>query len=405
MSIVSTEGARQRGWLGIRGTVLYPLAFFFLFMGGGAFQQFYITGVAHLTSIDSVKASMLLATVYFAFTASRLLVGSIAYALGEYAVLVLSGLTYAVFPLSLLLFRQFGSLLACAALLGVGASFIHTVTPSLMLDAGDRHNRRGRSVGSLYFWLSVGFAIGVAVYAALQPSQDSPDLAQGYRRMAALAAVITVAGVACLLAAPHRIPKRDFPTVTRFIEVMRTRGAWLLATIICGSAVSYGLMLSIFFDAISGSVATKAVGLAGFYVARIVLTYVSGRLSDHMRRSTLLSIAFFIASSGLFLAAFVRQPWAWAVASIALGIQAGTTVVVPAAIVGDWASRGRRHIALSSIFVWSTLGMGLTISLGPPLRRAFGDSPWTWIIFAAILGGLGFLSTMLERPADKEVVS
>ena len=399
------EGAQQRGWLGIPGTLLYPLAFFFLFMGGGAFQQFYITGVAYVTSIDPVKASMLLATVYFTYTASRLLVGSIAYALGEYAVLVLSGLTYVAFPLSLLLFRGFWGLMGCAALMGVGASFIHTVTPSLMLDAGDRLNRRGRSVGSLYFWLSVGFAIGVAIYAALQPAQGSADAARGYRRMAALAAVITMGGVACLAAAPHRIPKRDFPTVGRFIEVMRTKGAWLLALIICGSALSYGLMLSVFFEAISRNDVLKAAGLAGFYVARIVLTYVSGRLSDHMRRSTLLSVAFFIASSGLVVVAFFRESWAWTIASIALGIQAGTTIVVPAAIVGDWTSRGQRHIALSSIFVWSTFGMALTLSLGPQLRRAFGDSSWTWIIFAAILGGLGVLSMMLERPACKETLS
>ena len=391
------EGARRRGLFGIPGTVIYPIAFFFLFMGGGAFQQFYMAGVARTTGITLAQASLLLATVYFAFAASRLLVGRLAYRLGEYGCLILGALTYVGFPAALLVTDHFAGLAISCALMGAGAATIHTVTPSLMLDAGDKGNRRGRSVGSLYSWLCVGFALGVAVYAILEPGGDVRDARQGYRVMAAVSALVTLVGVAAIAAGPRNIPKRDFPTFARFVEIMKIRGAWLLAVILIGSSISFALMLSVFFTEISENVTLKVAGLAGFHVLRMLSSYASGRLSDRVRRSRIMTACFFAAGVAILVAGWVDAGWMWVVASVVLGAQAGTAVVSPQAIVGDWAGRGKRHIALGGIFLWGNLGVGLTIFGSTWLHQALGSSSWTWTLFGLILVTLALLSMMLER--------
>lgn len=394
------EGAQRRGLWGVPGTVIYPIVFFFLFAGGGAFQQFYIRAVTHSGRITPERAGLLLASVYFAYAFSRFLVGHLAYSLGEYAVLVLAAVTYVTFPASVLFANNFWALLAFSVLLGVGAPFIHTVTPSLMLDAGDRRNRRGRSVGTLYFWLSIGFMLGAFGYAALEGADALGDVQRRYRIIGVLSAAVATIGVAGAAAGPRNIPRREFPTVAGFIDVMRTRGAWLLAAIVFGSSVSFALMLSVFFDRFSSSTGFKVGGLAAFYGTRTAVTYLSGTLSDrsHIRRAWVLAASFLLAGTGLLLAAFAEQPWAWLTAAVMLGAQAGTAVVVPQALVGDWAPPGKRHIAFTSIFFWSSIGVALTIMTGTWMRRTFGDSRWNWVVFGVLLILLGLVSLMLERP-------
>lgn len=394
------EGAHRRGLWGVPGTVIYPVVFFFVFAGGGAFQQFYIRAVTHSTDISIEHAGTLLATLYFSYAISRFLVGRLTYAVGEYAVFVVATITYALFPASLLVTKNYWVLLSFCVLMGAGAPFIHTVAPSLMLDAGDVRNRRGRSVGTLYFWLGVGFTLGVLAYAVIEGAQGAGALRQRYRIIAALAAGLTVAGILAATAGPRNMPRRDFPTVASFVDVMRIKGAPTLSFILFGSAISFGLMLSVFYDKISTSATMSVAGMIAFYGMRTSMTYLSGRLSDHVgvRRSTIMGASYFIAGAGLLAAALLDQSWAWLVAAAALGIQAGTCIVIPQAIVGDWATSGKRHIAFTSIFVWSTLGMALTIFSATWLRKAFGDSVWNWIVFALLLIVLGVSSLTIERP-------
>jgi len=391
------KGAERRGAFGVPGTVIYPIAFFFLFAGGGSFQQFYIKSVTHLAGASPWEGAILLGMVYAVYAGVRLLVGQAAYALGEYGILIIAGVTYASFPGALLITNRLPGLAVSCALLGMGGAVIHTVTPSLMLDAGDSENRRGRSVGTLYFWLNVGYLLGVVAYAAMQPAEGSERFEQGYRLMAGLAAAAALVGVACLAGGPRRIPRRDFPTVRRFVEVMRMKGAWQLATVMFGSSSSFGLMLGVLFEVISASQGLKWAGLAGFYVARTVMTYASGRFSDHVRRASLLSAAFFLAGIATVLAGIVGEGWTWVVAATALGIQAGTSLVIPQAIVGDWAGRGRRHIALGAIFVWGNVGIAATIVGGAAIGGAVKDFGWTWTIFGLFFVGLGILSQFIDR--------
>ena len=391
------EGAERRGVLGIPGTVIYPIAFFFLFAGGGSFQQFYIKSVTHLAGASPWEGAILLGMVYVVYAGVRLLVGQAAYALGEYGILIIAGVTYASFPGALLITNHLPGLAVSCALLGMGGAVIHTVTPSLMLDAGDRKNRRGRSIGTLYFWLNVGYLLGVVVYAAMQPEEGAAEFEQKYRMMAGVATVAALIGVACLAGGPRRIPKRDFPTARRFVEVMRMKGAWQLAVVIFGSATSFGLMLGVLFDVIAVSGGLKWAGLAGFYGARTVITYVSGRYSDHVRRASLLSAAFFLAGVATVLAGIVGEGWMWIVAATMLGIQAGTSLVIPQAIVGDWAGRGRRHIALGAIFVWGNVGVAAAIIGGAAIAQALKDFGWTWAIFGLFFVALGALSRFVDQ--------
>jgi len=396
---VALEGAQRRGLWGVPGTVIYPVVFFFLFAGGGAFQQFYIRGVTSCGRITPERAGLLLSSVYFAYAFSRFLVGRLAYSMGEYAVFILAAVTYVTFPASIFFANSFWALLGFSVLLGVGAPFIHTVAPSLMLDAGDRGNRRGRSVGALYFWLSAGFMLGAFGYAAIEGAEALGDAQRRYRIIGVLGAAVAAIGVLAAAAGPRNIPKRDFPTVAGFIDIMRIKGAWLLAAILFGSSISFGLMLSVFFDEVSSSLGFTIGGLAAFYGTRTVMTYLSGALSDrlHIRRARVLAASYFLAGSGLLLAALADRPWAWLAAAVALGAQAGTSVVVPQAIVGDWAPREKRHIAFTSIFFWGTIGIALTIASGTWLREAFGDSGWNWVVFGVLLIALGLLSLRLER--------
>ncbi|MFH0965792.1 MAG: MFS transporter [Planctomycetota bacterium] len=377
----------------LSGTLLYPLAFFFVFAGAGAFQQFYRPCVIRGTGASETQASLLLALVYFALAPSRLLVGGLARRIGEYGACVLGAAMYVFFPAALLLTDRFAWLAASCVAMGFGGAILHTATPSLMLDAGDARRRRGASVGTLYFWLGVGFSLGVALLAVLR----SLDM---YRGMAVSAVALTVLGVLAFAAGPRAIPRRVAARFAEFVREMRARRAWLLAAILFGSSVGYGLMLGAFFDRIGENRTLQYVGLASFYVLRTAATYVGGRTSDRFGRARVLRWSFLFAGAALLVAGVVDSPWAWAACAVALGLQSGVAVVVPQAIVGDWAGPMRRHIAIGGIFLWRDLGMGITIFAGVALRELAGGGAWVWAAFGLFFILLGWVSSYLKSAPE-----
>ena len=72
-------------------------AFFFLFMGAGAQQQFLLPYLREATSWGTMRYSSVLAAVYFSFMLWRLGIGYSIRALGEYRSIVLGSLTYTAF--------------------------------------------------------------------------------------------------------------------------------------------------------------------------------------------------------------------------------------------------------------------------------------------------------------------
>ncbi len=354
-------------------------AFFLVFAGGGAFQQFvgpYLLATYHL-GIDASSAA--LATVYLvAFVCLTVTTYSLT-ALGEYLALVLGTVAYGLFGLVSLLTGNVAALIVAAAVWGWGASVLWTAGAAMTLDAaGSGHY--GRASGLLYSSVFVGQALGVFLLGTLV-RLTSP------RIMVICVVGVTLLGTLMALSLPRRRSRvRTRPRLLNPLAVLATPTTRLAALILLLSSSGFGLLLGVFGNIVGTTYGVAAVGwiTACFYVARIPAGSGGGRLIDRLGRRPVLCTAFLASATALLLAVFVHHPAVFALCATMLGVQAAVVPVGLTSWVGDRAAAEDRPSTYAAIQLWSNVGTGLAILGGSRLLSVLGGWQGSFVCFAAI---------------------
>lgn len=376
---------------GRRVVWMLPALFFLLFAGGGAFQGFMKTALPEEWAVElrALRATWLLATLYFSFMVWRILVPASQRFLGDKASLVLAAVTYSLVPCALLVTTNFGVLLVLAAAWGFGAASLWQTAPVWLYDVTPSH-RRGLWAGIIYLATYAGLIAGATMLGAAS---------QVTGRSCLLAVAIVPTGIGLFLA--FALPGRRSPSrplsLTGLRETLGSRRVMLVGVLLFSAAMAYGLLLGAFRDEIEGSFGTRALGniLAIYFAVRLVVAAVGGAASDFFGRRLVTALTFF-ATGGVLLAALGhRGGLSMAFAAGCLGLVSGVIPISATALAGDWFEPSMRSQALGAAFVWRDAGMVTSLLGGQYLARWAGGFHTVMGVFGGVFVLCGALSLFL----------
>lgn len=362
LRISSREGcksmAENQKSLGSKDLWTISSAFFFIFMGVGAFQQFLIPVFSVKLGRSAMECSWILATLYLSFLFWRVVCGWTLKWLGDYLSLVLSSLTYLGFAICALFVNNYSFLIIAAIVWGWGAASIWIAASTQVLDTSTR-TKYGSASGIFYTATQLGQAIGVFLLGWIAGKQ-------GNKPMLIWAIIITAVGNMIIFGVPKRRTRRESPTISRIFGVLKSRKSKIIAFMQFVSSFGFGIVMSSFGDLIKTLYGVALIGIItqGFYVTRMVCGYFAGWLSDRVGRDTVLILGFLFSAIGLGLAIFVRTPWALFISAATFGLQVGTVPIVVMAMIGDSTTPERRHLVFGAIYLWRDLGVAVSILTG-----------------------------------------
>lgn len=388
-------------------THLYILSamFFFIFMGAGAQQAYLVPYLRDVTQWSGVMCGGVLATVYISMLIFRLANVYLFPHWSDRRFTIVGSLSYLFFTLAMFAtayLHSYAIILVSAFLWGAGAAMMWTGTAMQTLSISDRaENRHGTGMGILYSSTHAGWLVGAILLGNIYHAVDT-DAAQ---ILYAVAAGITLIGNVLSLFIPATGQAlRETPA---FMELMRmvTRGRALISGILqFTSALGYGLFLGVFSVYMKEQFGTEWIWLAvALYPAtRMVMSFASGYLTDHIGHSPVLSGGFLIGAAGLIITVMWRSPFAASVTGFTLGLLGSTVPVVAAAIVGDASDTARRPLSYGIVFGWRDLGVAVA-AVGSNIIGIQFEMHTVFVVFAYVFAACALLSVYLSRFADQDL--
>ncbi|MBM4045709.1 MAG: MFS transporter [Planctomycetes bacterium] len=341
-----------------RSLVVLTSAFFFIFLGAGATQQFIVPYLSERNGWTPPQCSWVLGCVYLSAIVWRLLCAYTVNLLGARLSIILGQLAYTGFVVAMALQGGYPALIFAALVWGWGAAAIWTTGPAQILETSARV-RYGSAAGIFFTGVHLGQGLGVLLLGWLLGHCGGPTMLWTAVAISLIANVIT-------LWTPNVEVHRDPPGLLDVVRVFSTPKGAMLSFVLFTSSFGFGIVLSTLSSVVAES---KGLGVIahvtiGFYAARLVVSWISGFLADRIGRIAVMVSGFTLAAVGLALAAASRSPYVLAATALVLGVQAGSNNVAIMALVGDSIEPGRRHLAFGALYAWSNLGIGLTIILG-----------------------------------------
>ena len=363
--------------------IVLSLAFFFIFLGPAAVQQFLIPYMSDSTGYDHKACSWILAAVYLSAVVWRLLVGYTVHWLGGRGALVFGLCTYTAFAACVYLWPVYWVVLLAAVVWGWGAAAIWVAGPTRILES-QSPLKRGRASGIFYSAVFVGQAAGVLMLGQLSDRRSIFGVAM-------LIGLLGNGAILFLRSKQANVPK---PHVWDALSIMRTLRGAVLCALLFTSSMGFGIVLSPLTSTVT---ATKGFGMIsalsiGFYIGRLAVSWFAGWLTDRLGRVPVLSCGFFIGAAGLAIAAASTKAVPIAAAAFSLGLQAGILHIPIMAMVGDWIEPERRHIAFGALYAWGNFGRAFAIVFGQTMRTTLGGDRVAFSVFAAMMALCGVLS-------------
>lgn len=362
----------------VRTLGLLSGAFFLVFLGMGAFQQYVSPYLLQTHHLGASTSNAVLATVYLvAFVGLTFSTYSIGL-FGEYTALVLGTLCYGLFGVVALITGNVVVLVLAAALWGWGSSVLWPAGTALALDLAGA-GTYGRFSGMLYSGVYTGQALGVLLLGLLEASW-------GPRSMVVCAVVLTLLGTGAALCLPRQRHRRSVPRLLNPLGVLAAPETRTASLILMLSSSGFGLLLGVFGQIVAAIYGLAAVGwLTGaFYVARIPAGSGGGWLIDRLSRRPVLCGVFLTSAIALLLAALLHHPVLFALCAAALGVQAAVVPVGLMTWVGDRAAAADRPSTFAAVQLWANMGTGLAILGGHSLLALLGGWQGSFVFFAAL---------------------
>ncbi len=387
----------SRKKIGLSDLWIISAAFFFIFMGTGAFQQYLIPVLSEKLGRSALACSWILATLYLSFLFWRILCGYTLKWLGDYWSLVLSSTTYTFFAVCALFSNSYSFLIIAAIIWGWGAASMWISASTQILDSSAK-TKYGTSSGIFYTSSLLGQAIGVFLLGWLAGRY-------GNNGMLIRVIFITLAGNCILLGVPNRHIQRESSTVFKVFGVLKSHKSKILAFIQFTASFGFGIVMSSFGDLIKGLYGVALIGIItqGFYMTRLVSSSFSGWLSDRFGRYNILIFGFLLSALGVALAIFVRTPWMLFISAATFGLQTGIVLVVVMAVIGDSAASQRRHLVFGAIYMWRDLGVAISILSGMYLNAYTKNYSAGFGVFAILFLICAVLVFNMRKYQDEEL--
>lgn len=368
-------------------------AFFFIFMGG-SFQQFLIPYLQKTTSWGAMKCSTILMVVYSTFLFWRILVNYSIRVLGDYFSIFLGSLTYSGFVLLLFMTKRYPLLLSAASVWGWGAAALWIVGNTLVLDA-ERRSRYGMASGVFYFATHAGFAVGVMMLGRI-----GELFGEDWAILSAFFAMLV--GNAVILLVPKKRVERE-SNIKTILSMMTSAKVKIVGFFLFASSLGFGLMLGAFTGVAKERGFAYLANAAVFApLARAILSFLGGVVSDKLGRGKTLFLTFAISFLGLGLASIRSNIVTLGFSALGMGLQGGLIPVVASAIIGDYYMAERRPLAFSATFVWRDLGVVVSLFLGQYLSSLFGGVSVSFLAFAIIFLVCALLSLILIKHEGRQ---
>lgn len=376
--------------------VILSSAFFFMFLGS-AHQQYLKPYFSEVLGWGTIKGSVIISTVYISFMIWRLFVCYSIKFLGDFRSIILGAATYPLFVVALLITDSFIGLLLIAIIWGWGAASFWITSSVQILDASDK-SRYGASSGLFYMMTHIGFAIGVFIYGRILEYYGTIQLEHAHNVRLIVTLIAMIIGSLIIFKLPKLKVKRE-ANLRQIFSFMKMPQFTIASFLQFSSALGFGILLGLFSDYIKDEYGSAYLSItAVFYpLARAILSFGGGALSDRLGRGMALFISFLIGSMGLLIAGLWTSLFTAAVAAFSLGFQGGLVPPVSMALIGDDTVPQRRHLAFGAVFFWRDLGVALALLLGPSLTLLLKSFESTFFIFSLIFFVCAIASVVLIR--------
>jgi len=200
---------------------------------------------------------------------------------------------------------------------------------------------------------------------------------------------------------------RDFPiSVSSVSEVFRTSTFWLLSGcfFVCGVTANGLIGTHLIPHAIERGIpqvtAAAAVGIMGG--ASFAGTIFAGWLVDRVDARKVLSAAYALRGSSLFVLPYVSEPWGLFVFAVMYGLDWFATGPATMAILAHSFGQQRLGTLFGLVFVFHQLGGALAAVGGGWARMQFGDYQYAFLtgaIMGLMAAGLALTIRMTGRRA------
>jgi len=385
--------------------LLLSAAFFFIFLGAGAQQAFLLPYLGGFTSWTDLQRALVIATVYFSMTIFRL--GNVYLLRGwpQWLCTLAGSLMYALFTAAMVLIyfvRSYPLALLAAFVWGWGGAAMWMGTTMQILALTDRARRHGTGMGVLYATTHAGWLLGVVVLGVIFEAVQS---SRPYLLYAA-ALGFTLIGNGVLLFMPRlREPLPEMPTWSSLVAIMSHAKARIAAFLLFAASLAFGLMLGVFTDFVKAEHGAQWLWITTLFypLARLVLSFTSGVLSERVSHGTVLALGFFGGAAGMVAPMLTNHPAGLAFTALMLGLLNGSIPVVSTAMIGDSADRARRPLAYGAMFTWRDLGVVVAVVVGKLLGITTDNIALVFEVFAAAFFGCGAISLILNRYVEERL--
>lgn len=384
-----------------RDVMVLSAAFFFIFMGAGAQQQYLVPYLDKYLGFSN--PTIVLAAVYLTFLVFRILSAYIVPHMGDYWSIVLGAATYVLFVVSVLFFREHWLILGAALMWGIGAALFWVSSTVRVLDVTDKKGRYGKPSGMLYASTHAGFLTGVLLLGFVLDRWN-------YEGLFRAALGVTLIGWVIILFISRTGLARESPQFREFIEVWRTRKGKIVGVYNTLSSLGFGIMLGVFAQYTFAEFGPVVLKVAVFFsISRMLASSYGGILTDRIGTHRVLLFGFVISAIGLVVPVLSVSIVGLGIAAFSLGILGGVVPVAAMSIVGDSTLAARRYVAMAALFIWRDFGVAVGLLGGDFIRNILGGSSAeegfhsAFVAFAVIFAVCAALSPVLGRAAEEKL--
>jgi len=388
-----------------------PLTFFWVFFGLASVQPFVVPYLMREHALSDMKASTVMAAIYFVFALSRFFTPYLIRLIEKKATIVIGVCGYFAFPLVLLLGKEFHHFIVGSIAIGVGAALLWTASSAQVLDVA-REKAYGRASGILYFFTQFGIALGTWFYSCLAAERfgsllpvrtvqqfliriSGDSAVSSYEFSSVFSAALLFGMVALVSTAFIPRVRTNYPPIAplKILRIVAQRRNILAPIALMVNFSVYGIMLTMTNQLVREKLGASFIGPVHscFLTCGVIMTFVWGMVSDRFGRKRALGACFLFGVAGLVLLSFAGGFVQFALAALLLGVPFGGVAVISLAWVGDMSTPENRPAVHAVVFAWRDFGFVLVTYLKLGLRMFAVPFGACFLIFAAIFAVIAAL--------------
>lgn len=375
-----------------REVKILALAFFFIFFGFNAVQQFVTSYFSDIGMAELGFQSLILVYLFFAVFDPLSAVFVSRY--GARKCMIIAAIFYTTFIISLLTKSSIIIYIA-SSLLGIAASLLWTGQNSYLIRASDKKNYGAssgffnsmQSFGSVLGVFIVGFVIAVFFFG-------SAFLFFSVFPLIGLMLMFKIKDIRTGKKLDHiRLMKKSITSMT----------AIRLSAIYFSFMFVYGLVIGIIPVEIKNIAGLAYVGIISslFYLLPIIFSYAFGRLSDIKGRKAMIILSYLICITGLLVLYFSHDVIMLLIGIVMLALNYSIIRPVTFALVGDVSTKDNLEFLTALFWMSQSIGVVSALIISDIFRTKLVYLISIAVIFITLLILLPLLKLSVEKLKER----